>query len=150
MHRLLLVALATSLLWSCGGTVAQAQVAPGSPTAAIGVITFGYDVDASTLRVNRPMGVFAVTNAAIGWSAWLNEPAGGKTVNVMYVSEGAGGYETFIHQELLVVASPLLTILANTSDLGAIVGAKPGLYTMRILQRTRILAQGTFRLTATP
>ena len=150
MHRLLLVALATSLLWSCGGTVAQAQVAPGSPTAAIGVITFGYDVDASTLRVNRPMGVFAVTNAAIGWSAWLNEPAGGKTVNVMYVSEGAGGYETFIHQELLVVASPLLTILANTSDLGVIVGAKPGLYTMRILQRTRILAQGTFRLTATP
>ena len=150
MHRLLLVALATSLLWSCGGTVAQAQVAPGSPTAAIGVITFGYDVDASTLRVNRPMGVFAVTNAAIGWSAWLNEPAGGKTVNAMYVSEGAGGYETFIHQELLVVASPLLTILANTSDLGAIVGAKPGLYTMRILQRTRILAQGTFRLTATP
>ncbi len=150
MHRLLLVALATSLLWSCGGTVAQAQVAPGSPTAAIGVITFGFDVNASTLRVDRPMGVFAVTNAAIGWSAWLNEPAGGETVNVMYVSEGADGYETFIHQELLVVASPLLTILANTSDIGAIVGAKPGLYTMRILQHARILAQGTFRLTAAP
>ncbi len=32
----------------------------------------------------------------------------------------------------------------------AIVGAKPGLYTMRILQHARILAQGTFRLTATP
>ena len=150
MHRILLVALAASLLWSCGGTVAQAQVAPEIPTAAIGVITFGFDVNASTLRVDRPMGVFAVTNAAIGWSAWLNEPTGGETVNVMYLSKGADGYETFIHQELLVVASPLLTILANTSDLGAIVGAKPGLYMMRILQRTRILAQGTFRLTATP
>ena len=117
---------------------------------AVGMITFGFDVNASTLRVDRPMGVFAVTNAAIGWSAWLNEPTGGETVNVMYVSAGADGYETFIHQELLVVASPLLTILANTSDLGTIVGAKPGLYTMRILQHARILAQGTFRLTATP
>ena len=95
---------------------------------AIGMITFGFGVNASTLRVDRPMGDFAVTNAAIGWSAWLKEVTGGETVNVMYVSEGADGHETFIHQELLVVASPLLTILANTSDLGAIVGAKPGLY----------------------
>ena len=114
------------------------------------MITFGFGVNASTLRVDRPMGVFAVTNSAIGWSAWLKEVTGGSTVNAMFVSEGADGHETFIHQELLAVSSPLLTILANTSDLGAIVGAKPGLYTMRILQHARILAQGTFRLTATP
>ena len=114
------------------------------------MITFGFSVNASTLRVDQPTGVFAVTNTAIAWSAWLNEPAGESTVNVMYVSKGADGYETFIHQERMSVASPLLTLLANTSDLGAIVGAKPGLYTMRILQHARILAQGTFRLTATP
>ena len=149
MHRLLGAALAASLLWSCGGTHAHAA-APESPTVAIGRITFGFGVNASTLRVDRPMGVFAVTNAAIGWSAWLNEPTGEATVNVMYLSVGADGYETFIHQELLVVASPLLLLLADTSDLGAIVGAKPGLYTLRILQHARILAQGTFRLAATP
>jgi hypothetical protein len=96
------------------------------------------------------MGVFAVTSTAIGWSAWLNEPTGEATVNVMYVTEGADGHETFIYQELLAVSSPLLTLLANTSDLGSIVGAKPGLYAMRILQHARILAQGTFRLAATP
>jgi hypothetical protein len=119
VHRLLGAALAASLLWSCGGTHAHAA-APESPTVAIGMITFGFDVNASTLRVDRPMGVFAVTNAAIGWSAWLKEVTGGSTVNVMYVSEGADGYETFIHQERMSVASPLLTLLANTSNLGAI------------------------------
>ena len=150
MHRLLLAMLAAAMLWSCGGTTARARVAPESPTVAIGMITFGFSVNASTLRVDQPAGVFAVTNAAIAWSAWLNEPTGDATVNVMYVSKGADGYETFIHQERMSVASPLLTLLANTSNLGAIVGAKPGLYTMRILQHARILAQGTFRLTATP
>ena len=149
MHRFLLSLLAASLLWSCGGTTAHAR-ATESPAVAIGLITFGFDVNASTLRVVRPMSVFVVTNAAISWSAWLNEVTGGTNVNVIYVSEGADGYETFIHQELLEVTSPLLTLLANTSDLGGIVGAQPGLYTMRILQHARILAQGTFRLTATP
>ena len=149
MQRVLLSMLAATLLWSCGGSHAHA-VAPESPTVGIGMITFGFSVNASTLRIDQPAGVFAVTNAAIAWSAWLNEPTGDSTVNVMYVSKGADGYETFIHQERMSVASPLLTLLANTSDLGAIVGAKPGLYTMRILQHARILAQGTFRLTATP
>jgi hypothetical protein len=150
MKRFALSLAALALVAACGGGTATNSLVPASPTPGLGVISFGTGVNPTTLLITTPETSFAVTNAAISWSAQLSETAGATSLTLIFAAVSATGTETGAIQQNMPVSNPGFTIFANTSDLPTIVGGKPGTYVMRILRDAKILAEGKFTLTATP
>lgn len=148
------------VLAACSGTpVAPQEVAtpfvPPPPVVTLppvvgtGLITFGgaKALDEETLKVNPSKDSFAASVKNISWSASLSEAAGSTTLTLILAKKGSGGSESIRYTEELMISNPTFGIVANTSDLAALVDRKPGTYVMRILRDATTLAEGEFRLT---
>jgi len=150
MKSIALALASLALVAACSGSVATISQTPASPTPGLGKITFGTGVNPDTLMVITPSSTFAVSNAAISWSAQLSEAAGTTSVTIIFATVSSAGAETAVHQEAMAVSNPTFSLFANTSDLSTVVGRVPGKFVMRILRDATILAEGMFTLTATP
>jgi hypothetical protein len=110
------------------------------------VITFGTAIDPETLAIVRPYAKFKLNYPAIAWSARFTRPVGVTSITLVIVQLAAGGAEEAIVSEAVPIADPTATILANITDLAALVDNDPGTYVMRYVRSVEVLATGSFTL----
>jgi hypothetical protein len=122
------------------------RLLPQSSVAGSGKINFGTGIDTSTLAVTGPTAVFA-PGEKVGWVATLSEAANATTLTFVLAKKMPGGAEQTLYSWPTPVSNPSFSILANTSDFSTI-AKEPGDYLIRFLRDTKVLAEGTFTISA--
>jgi hypothetical protein len=114
---------------------------PEPPDREPGVVTFGLDMDATTLEVTNPQDHFRVGDA-VHWRADFAEPLAATPVVVEIVTADGGG------ASLWWMESPIhgsgLKQLAAEADLVEYVDHQPGRYVLRLVQDGSVIAEGAF------
>ena len=117
----------------------------GSPNVARGTITFGVAYDPTTLTILSPHSSFAL-GSLIAWSAGLQRSPGSTSVSFSLARVTITG-ETPVVVTTETLTSPDVDMIVRQLDLSSMVDRRPGIYAMRYLSGSEVLAEGKFELT---
>lgn len=114
-----------------------------------GVITFGTQFNADTLRITDPHTAFPPTGRFV-WSAQLTEAAGAPQLTIrLSAFDPATGIETPVSETIDQVDNQQSVIFLRRPLMQRLVD-EPGIYVLRYLRGEVLLAEGYFRVTEPP
>jgi hypothetical protein len=116
-----------------------------APLHGDGIVRFGTGYDPATLAITGAKTTFKVT-ADVAWSASLSDSVNATKLHWVISKVAAGGSETVEFVQDIDIGDPSADTVANKAELGTLLSG-PGIYVMRYLRDSTILAEGSFTLT---